>query len=219
MRRDIYFACVIALSFAAVHAAKAATIEYTSPSAFAAAAKGLTTYGFPAPPPGYFFTVVSNPYTVGPISFSNVDENYLLRLGYVNPYLEMTAGNTGLFTISPGATAVAFDLATPYAPASFTLAVNGVTVGLWGTSKTQTSTFLGLISDVPITSVRLVSPMDSVGLDVLDFQVGSAAAAASAVPEPMPISLVCTALLGCGAAVRRRFIQAASPHSRAVSRP
>lgn len=179
---------------------------FTTAAAFAAAAPGLETYGFPVANG----TEQLRPYIDGPLGFSTTQHfthPYLEDDGAYGPgqtYLALTGipgVNAAMEPQVDGMYAVAFDLGTYDGADSITLKMDFTnTVETFQTTGgAGTSTFIGIVSSQPIEQVSFTAKSGT-QIDILDFE----AVAVSSVPEPAPLSLAMAGLGFIGFAARRR---------------
>jgi hypothetical protein len=205
--------------------ASASVIKYTSLAAFNAAISGMTTYNFegiaPANDPVNGWTqgnpnVVVGPVT-GPVTFAPDSSGTLWVFGdnyYANTFggAAFISAQEGLVngsnnvtaTLAPGVTAIGFS----YGPAdaageAITVTINGSgSYNLAIPAVFATADFVGFTSDTPITSVAFTE--QGLGMDIIQFELGTANPAVSPAPEPASMLLLGLGLMGL-AGVRRKI--------------
>jgi hypothetical protein len=225
MSRKILTLLVLAatLSFGAV--AQADTILYSDPVAWLARSTNLTQVNLNAlAQPGGAWNIGQS-FTQNGVTFSanNVNGEAIVDPAF-NPayYTDWGTGdailqvNWGDLNIAlPGATSASFYLnsVVPFGDTflillngnSLVLSSNSVSTGLY-----PNPTFVGLTSDIPISSIQLISQGNAVIL-LQGFQYGDDPVPATEtpvtapVPEPASLLLFGTGLVGVAASVRRKF--------------
>jgi hypothetical protein len=184
-------------------AASASQIEYTSAAAFDAAASNLTDYNFEGIAPAY--SALVGDVTVGGVTFTaGGGSDYVIDANGGHYGASFFSGQRWLDPLSQvvctlaGTNELGFtygdslDSSTPFtvtldSGASFTL-----TTPFDSGSDTG---FVGFISSTPITSVTFSNQGDA--FDIIGFQAGPS------VPEPGPLVLMATGLLGMAVGRRR----------------
>jgi hypothetical protein len=143
---------------------------------------------------------------IGPITFTNSDagETYIVNDGQYGagvPYLS-NDGTTPIATGSGTFYAIGFELGEQYdSTTEISFVLNGFNSRTINVSEVPDTSFFGIISYVPITSVTF-SGTDG-ELDVLSVETD----ATSPVPEPSSFALLGTGILGVGGMIRRRFVR------------
>lgn len=193
--------------------ARADTI-YTSQAAFNAAAAGSTTYSIPAPvnaATNNTNEIVSNPYTIGPLTFGGGYEVDLWNDRYYGVGQTYLGDFTQTATVTlDGADGLGFTIGSFDGPESVAITVNGSLIDTISLNQEPNSTFFGVISDTPITSIDFTQSLaafqpPSAEFDVLNFS--ATPTVVSRTPEASTWVFLCTGmvLLAVG---RRRFLQA-----------
>lgn len=191
----------------AVTAASAAPVVYNSRALFDAATTGTTTVDFEGEAS---YTHRGSSFTVSGTTFT-ADINYLFTLdagwygpGFASDYLNMNVYGVHYIDISAaGMTAIGFDFGTlneTFGAQSDVTVLDSLGNSYHLTAPTQpTLGFVGLTSDVTLTSVRV-----SGELVVLD-NVTTGRARAAELPLPGTLALVGLGLAALGVANRRKF--------------
>lgn len=183
-------------SFCAVAASTAAhadTVAFSSASAFASATTGAITYSIPKPANNATFQTVSNPYVVGPLTFSAAsiklfnDQYY----GTGQTYLGLDGSRTYTVSVN-GISAIAFDLGSFLDPQTLTVLVNGISLERLAIPEAQQSVFLGITSTLPINTISLTPSIGKSEVDILNTEIASTVATT---PEPSSFLLLLSGLL------------------------
>ncbi len=202
-------AAVLAASLAATPAGAAVT-DYTSQAAFASAVGGVTTFGFTGSGPA---PVASNPYTKGPITFTDnvtaadvanggtpiqflIDKAYTPNYGVDFLSFQNTDVGISADVTTSGYRAVGFDFGTHVAPGAATLTVDGTAFAI---SPSTTAAFIGFTSPTPITDISIEFPT-GYSFDLTSVSFGGA----TGVPEPTAWALMIAGVAGMGGVLRRR---------------
>ncbi len=195
----LLFSCCAVAASAAAHAD---TVAFSSASAFASATTGAVTYSIPKPGNNTTFQAVSNPYAVGPLTFSAAsielfnDQYY----GTGQTYLGLDGSKT--YTVSAnGVSAIAFDLGSFLDPQTLTVLVNGISLEKLAIPEAQQSVFLGITSTLPINTISLTPSIGKSEVDILNAEIASTIATT---PEPSSFLLLLSGVLATACTVRRR---------------
>ncbi len=201
MNRLLTSAVLISVCSLAGHAA---TVTYTSETAFASATTGDTTYTVPPPASGPD-QLVDPSYTIGPATFNpGTGDLYLVNdafYGAGQTYLAVYPSDPETVTLSPGVSGIGFMLSEMDSAGTLGIDLNGTL--LTTLTLSGPPTFFGVTSTVPITSLALTGG-STVELDILNFIVEPAAITSTPTPEPSSLLLLGTGALGLLGAVRRR---------------
>jgi hypothetical protein len=207
--RALLLGGVAASLVAIAGSADAAVTEYTSQSAFDAAAPAASTFGFNA---GGVTSVEPNPATFGTLSFSdNVTADDTADGGipllflvsatdtptYGRDFLSYQNENLGISAEidSAGATAIGFSYGSNVPAGDATLTLS--TGDSFTITPSTTASFIGFTSTSPITSVSVDYP-NSFAFDLISVS------SLSAVPEPASWAMMLVGFGGLGAAMRSR---------------
>lgn len=199
-------------TFAGVSASTAAVTVFNTQASFLAATtdpyletfdslisgppSALVTLDFASAPYAYqatqsgtrFFTITNTP-TVG---------DRWLSSNSVNTTITLTFANNNIFAV--GGNFFATDNAGAFRSGGFQLQVNGESPEV--INPTSANSFIGFVSDDPITTLTIAPTSFITYTTVNDFIVGGAASA-EAIPEPASTMITAT-LLAAGLMARRR---------------